>query len=61
MKVRCKDYEGELIKLETHIIGTTLGGKFQAILYKIEIALNLNSTVTISDVKAEDIEFIKEN
>lgn len=61
MKVRCKGFEGELIKLETHIIGATLGGKFQAILYEIEIALNQKSTITISDVRAEDIEFIKEN
>lgn len=61
MKVRCKDYEGELIKLETYTIGMTLGGKFQAILYEIEIALNQKSTITISAVKAEDIEFIKES
>lgn len=61
MRVRCNGFEGELIKLEAHIIGATLGGKFQAILYEVEIALKLNSTVTISDVKAEDIEFIEEN
>lgn len=61
MRVRYNGFEGELIKLETHIIGMTLGGKFQAILYEIEIALNQKSTITISNVKAEDIEFIKES
>lgn len=61
MRVRCNGFEGELIKLEAHIIGMTLRGKFQAILYEIEIALNQKSTITISDVKAEDIEFIEES
>ena len=59
MKVKCRGYEGELIDLSETMQAKTLSGEYRVYFYKLRIALK-NTTLTLENVRNDEIEFIKE-
>lgn len=62
MRVRCKNFEGELVKLERDmkVANVCLAAVMSKYVYNIVIADKKDSTVKylLENVEAEDIEFI---
>lgn len=60
MKVKCKGFEGNLKSIRPTMEITTLREDYTKYIYEIEILIAQNQNITISGIKDEDIEFIKE-
>lgn len=60
MKVKCRGFEGNLISINPTTEITECRHRCKMYLYTIEISINITQEITISGVRDEDIEFIKE-
>lgn len=60
MKVKCRGFEGNLISLNPNVEITEIRNKYKKYLYTIEISIDQMQEITISGVRDEDIEFMKE-
>lgn len=60
MKVKCRGFEGNLISIIPTTEITELRDRQKMYLYTIEISIDQTQEITISGIRDEDIEFIKE-
>lgn len=60
MKVKCRGFKGNLISLNPTTEITELRDRQKKYLYTIEISIDQTQEITISGIRDEDIEFIKE-
>lgn len=61
MKVKCREYEGILIDLSASYVTTGISGKFYCDMYDLTLKINNYTEIRLSDVRNEEIEFIKES
>lgn len=55
MNIKCRGYEGTLIRLES-CGNMTAGGEFHAVWYEVKLRTHDGATVSLSRVKEEEIE-----